>query len=268
MTPTPSPALLLIGGMDTSGGAGVIRDTMVAAGFGLTPRVVVTAVTAQTDAEVVDIHVVPTANVSAQVRAAGTGPVGAVKIGMLARARIVSGVAAALPRAPLVLDPVLVSTSGRRLLDFAGLEALIAELLPRTDLLTPNLQELDAIAAKLGIPGHAPERQKVAACLRHGCRAVLVKGGHSADPGSSIDRLYRRGHVPVEFRSRRYPFNLRGTGCHLASGIAAGLCRGEGLEKAIGQARDHLVQRFEDAKSRAPETPGSTAAPSPPNSLK
>ncbi|WP_102222878.1 bifunctional hydroxymethylpyrimidine kinase/phosphomethylpyrimidine kinase [Acidimangrovimonas sediminis] len=244
------PALLLIGGMDSSGGAGIVRDTVTVARFGLTPRVVVTAVTAQTDAAVEDLHPVPAASVAAQMQATTRGTVGAVKIGMLGRAGIVRAVAAALPSAPLVLDPVLAASSGRALLDPQGVAALIAELLPRVTLLTPNLPELDRLGHALGLPEGVDEGAKAAACLDRGCGAVLVKGGHGTDPARCEDRLYRPGTAPQVFSAPRQPVALRGTGCHLASAIAAGLCHGADLAEAIIRAREDLARRFASAPPR------------------
>lgn len=241
-------ALLLIGGIDSSGGAGITRDTAVAARFGIVPRVVVTAVTAQSDAQVTNIHPVSPESVRAQIEAASVAPLGAVKIGMLCDGRAVRTIAAALPAVPLILDPVLAASSGQKLIDEEGLECLLSALLPRTTLLTPNLGELDEIARRLGVPRDASEIMKVGACLRRGCKAVLVKGGHSSEAHRSTDRLYLKVGAPIAFPGRRFPFDLRGTGCHLATAIATGLCQGQELVAAIRRGKRDLAKRFRDAE--------------------
>ena len=235
------PAVLFIGGMDSSGGAGLLRDCATAAECGVTPRVAVTAVTAQTDRGVLSVHPVPPEVVAAQIAAAG--PVSAVKIGMLCSARIVSAVCDALPAVPCVLDPVVRSSSGHPLIDGDGIGLLLARLLPRVDLLTPNLPELAVLAGKLGASAQ-PEPCQVAALHRAGCRSVLVKGGHATDDTGCEDRLYQRGAAVVRFCDTRLPGTLRGTGCQLASAIAAGLAQGAPLSEAVTAARARVRQRF------------------------
>lgn len=242
------PALLCIGGMDSSGGAGLLRDAATAAEFGLTCRVAVTAVTAQTDRAVSAVNPVPPDVVAAQIFAAAPGA-GAVKIGMLGDGAIVDAVAAALAGAlrdvPLVLDPVLRSSSGRDLLDRAGLAALVDTLLPRAMLLTPNLPELRALGDWMDLPPTATEDAIVAALQARGAGAVLVKGGHAETAGEARDRLYLPAGGGVrDFTAPRHARALRGTGCHLASAIAAGLALGHPLEGAIARAKASVAARF------------------------
>lgn len=239
-----SSAVLFIGGMDSSGGAGLSRDCATAAEVGVEARVAVTAVTAQNDRAVTAIHPVPPDVVTAQIAAAEE--VAAIKIGMLCSARIVDAVAAALPRAPRVLDPVLKSSSGRDLLDAEGIDLLVARLLPATDLLTPNLPELSVLARHLGVTA-ADETACVEALFAHGCGAVLVKGGHAAPTPSSEDRLYVAGAPPARFSRPRIGVDLRGTGCFLASAIAAQLSCGNDLHGSIDAAKDLLHARFQRA---------------------
>lgn len=227
-------AVLLIGGLDSSGGAGLLRDVAAAAEQGVAARVAATAVTAQGAGGVRAVAPVPPEVIAAQIRAAGE--VGAVKIGMLVDAARVAAVAGALPRAPLVLDPVLAASAGGALLDGAGLAALLARLAPRAALITPNLPELAAIGAALGVS------DPVAALLAGGCGAVLVKGGHGAG-AAAIDRLHQPRGV-TEFAAPRRAGDLRGTGCQLAAGIAAGLARGRGLAEAITAAKAAVSARF------------------------
>ncbi|WP_445679165.1 hydroxymethylpyrimidine/phosphomethylpyrimidine kinase [Radicibacter daui] len=236
--------VLLVGGMDSSGGAGLLRDTATLAGIGVPARVAVTAVTAQTDHAVTASHPVPPEVVAAQIAAAGPN-LGAIKIGMLATVGIVQAVAAALPSAPLVLDPVLRSSSGADLLDSAGTVLLVERLLPRVSLLTPNLLELQVLAGLLGVAEGEASEHIARALLAQGCGAVLVKGGHDTeDTRLSADTLYRRDDEPVTFASPRYPGTLRGTGCQLASGIAGCLALGHPLVEAIRRAKGLVDARF------------------------
>lgn len=239
-------AVLAIGGMDSSGGAGLLRDAATLADGGVMARVAVTAVTAQRADAVPAIQPVPPAIVAAQIAAAG--PVGAVKIGMLANAGIVAAVAGALPPVPVVLDPVLAASAGPALIDAEGVARMLAELLPRATLLTPNRPELAALARALD----ATAEGAVAALLARGCRAVLVKGGHDDDPAASTDCLYRPGQPPLTFAAPRIAGTLRGTGCQLASAIAARLALGDNLPAAIAAAKAQVQRRF----AASPPRPG------------
>lgn len=237
-----TPRVLLVGGTDSSGGAGLARDIATVARMGAETRIAVTAVTAQTDARVSAVIAVPPEGVAAQVGAAGS--VDAVKIGMLGSAPVVAAVAGALPCAPLVLDPVLASTSGHALLDARGMDALIADLLPRTAVLTPNLPELRMLSLRLGLEDGADEGTSVRALMARGCRAVVVKGGH-AEPGSHCeDRLHLAGGAIRIFRGPRHDVALRGTGCQLASAISVTLGRGGDLCTAVSTARALVMSRF------------------------
>lgn len=222
-------AVLCIGGLDSSGGAGLLRDAATVAGLGVAVRAAASAVTAQGPGGVAAVQPVDPATLAAQIAAAG--PVAAVKTGMLCDAARVRAVAAALPDAPLVLDPVLAASSGRALLDPGGVAAMLDLLVPRAALVTPNGPERDALAALLGVaPADLP-----AALLDRGCGAVLVKGGHGGGP-SCEDVLHDAGGRR-RFRAPRLPGGARGTGCTLASAVAARLARGGGLAEAVADAR-------------------------------
>lgn len=233
--------VLFIGGMDSSGGAGLMRDCTMARDCGVDARVAVTAVTAQSVTEVSAVHPVPPEVVAAQIAAAG--PVAAVKIGMLGTTPIVEAVAAALPDVPCVIDPVLRSSSGRDLLDRDGLDLLLACLVPRATVITPNLPELAALADRLGLTAR-DERTCVDALLGRGCHAVLVKGGHSKHPDISEDRLYIGDAPPLSFAAPRIGMTLRGTGCQLASAIASYPLRRDNLPEAVAAAKSRVQSRF------------------------
>ncbi|OLP58009.1 hypothetical protein BJF93_13245 [Xaviernesmea oryzae] len=271
----PAPRVLVIAGADSSGGAGVARDLETLSAFGVRACLAVTAVTAQTHREVTEISAVAPALVAEQMRTAfAADAVHAVKIGMLATSGTVAAVADALdawPDVPVVLDPVIASSSGRLLLSEDGLATLLQRLLPRATLVTPNLPELGLLAAGLAAapdasrsaPKGAPAARENAAGLQgvsaaiaspaarllaHGAAALLVKGGHD-EGDEAIDCLLRTGQPAQRFASARLPVSLRGTGCMLASAIAAGLARSEDLTDAVSQGKAYLTRRFEVAEN-------------------
>ncbi|MET3614858.1 hydroxymethylpyrimidine/phosphomethylpyrimidine kinase [Rhizobium aquaticum] len=174
--------ILIIAGSDSSGGAGIIRDVETVTAFGLNAAVAVTAVTAQSDRRVTAVQAMEPTLVKAQMTAAlESGEIRAIKIGMLANAGIVAAVADVLerhPSLPVVLDPVLASTSGRALLEPDGVRLMIERLLPRADLVTPNLPELGLLT------GAGDFTASVEALLQLGVRAALIKGGHAEDAGA------------------------------------------------------------------------------------
>lgn len=223
--------LLIIAGTDSSGGAGLTRDTAVAADFGVTVCPVVTAVTAQTNASLYSAHTIAPDLIRAQVETAlSGGQVRGVKIGMLGNEATVQVVAETLKDAdlPIVLDPVLRSTSGGTLLSETGTKALLKDLLAITTLVTPNLEELANLS---GLP-EAPIAEQVHALQ---ATAVLVKGGHGRG-AYSTDTLCHAGETR-EFSAPRLKVQRRGTGCSLATAIACGLTQGLSLEDSCANAR-------------------------------
>jgi hydroxymethylpyrimidine/phosphomethylpyrimidine kinase len=240
----PAP-VLFIGGMDSSGGAGILRDAATALELGAACRVAVTAVTAQSDQRVTALHPVPVQIIAAQIALGAEAELGAVKIGMLGTCATVDLVARSLPPAPVVLDPVLRSSSGRALLEPEAMALLLDRLLPQVTLLTPNVPELAALADAMGVGGDAATC--VQALLDRGCAAVLLKGGHAAQAALCEDWLYMAGQDRLVFSAQRFDVDLRGTGCQLASAIAVHLARGLGLVEAVDRAKAMLTQRFREA---------------------
>ena len=227
-------SVLIIAGLDSSTGAGIARDLAVLADHGIAARVAATAVTAQDSAGLCHVHAVPPDMVAAQIRAAG--PMAVAKLGMLVNAGIVAAIADALLELPFVLDPVLATSAGAVLLDAAGRAAMIARLFPRAALVTPNLPEA------ITLTGLAPEASRNAlatAFFAMGARAILLKGGH-ADGAEAVDWLLRPNVAPLSFTAPRKPGTRRGTGCTLATAIAAHLARGDDLARACGYAKDCL----------------------------
>ena len=231
---------LTIAGSDSSGGAGIQADLKTFAALGVYGASVITALTAQNTTGVSGIHAVPAGFVTAQIDAVFSDlDVKAVKIGMVAQLATIDAIAAGLMRwSPrhVVLDPVLVATSGDRLLADDAVERLRTGLIPRASLITPNLPEA---AALLGEPVASDEAAIVRQgqrLLQLGCPAVLVKGGH-AEGSESIDYLVS-GHGALALPAPRIATgNTHGTGCSLSSAIAAGLAKGEDLETAIRAAK-------------------------------
>lgn len=248
---SPSPAreaphVLIVAGSDSSGGAGIVRDVEAVAAFCLKACVAVTAVTAQTHDKVWSVTPVPADTVAEQMWAAlAANPVRAIKLGMLGNAAIAEEVANVLadhPDIPVVLDPVLVSSSGAILLEPAGIEVLLHRLLPVCALITPNLPELAVLAGTA--TNSSSDIEKAAARLFSlGARAVLAKGGH-AEGAEAVDALYSNGQQTLTFSGRRYPGTLRGTGCMLSSAIAAGLAQALTLETAVAKAKSYLTRKF------------------------
>jgi hydroxymethylpyrimidine/phosphomethylpyrimidine kinase len=241
-------AVLVIAGTDSSGGAGLTRDVATLAHFRVEALCAVTAVTAQTDAAVVSITRLPAASVRAQIAAAlATGRVGAIKTGMLGDGEIVEAVAAALPpHLPLVVDPVLAATSGGALLDHAGRAALSARLLPRATLLTPNLEEA---AQLLGTQPARSEEEIIAqgrALCARGAAAVLVKGGHAQLPCATDWLITADG--ARSFSAPRSAAQRRGTGCALASAIAAGVVAGFELAAACARAKSYVSELLQHSR--------------------
>jgi hydroxymethylpyrimidine/phosphomethylpyrimidine kinase len=244
-------AVLVIAGSDSSGGAGLVRDVRTLARFGTEVLCAVTAVTVQSDSAVTAVHPVPPDTVRAQIEAAlATGRVGAIKIGMLGTGAIALTVAACLPpreQVPIVLDPVLASSSGAALLDAGGREALRESLVPRATLVTPNIPEA---AALLGSELATTEEEllhQARAWLALGPAAVLIKGGHGSG-SEAVDLLLSAGRSPRRLVASRSAKTQRGTGCALASGIAAGLAEGLELGDACERAKHHVLELLQQGE--------------------
>lgn len=237
------PAILVVAGSDSSGGAGLQADLRTCAAFNVHATSVITAVTAQTDNEVRAVHAVPAEVIAAQLDAAfDTRAIGAVKLGLLARAPTVTAVADSLrrrPSVPVVLDPVMIASSGGRLLDAEALAVLREQLLPKVDCLTPNLAEAAALLGGDEAGDEAAMQAQGRALLAVGPRAVLVKGGHAALP-EAVDLLVSADGVKRFASPWVRAGRARGTGCTLSTAIAAALAHGAPLAQAVAQAKRHL----------------------------
>lgn len=241
------PRVLVAAGLDPSGGAGLVADLEALAAVGAAGWAVATALTAQGPKGAQGFEPVAETMLLAQIDALLTGRERprAIKTGMLGSARLARALADRfsrrdLARIPLVVDPVLAASSGASLFDHAGLgpETALAPILARARLVTPNLQELAALADR----GVLSDEAAVEAARALPCRAVLVKGGHR--PGAPVDLLVE-GRRVTRFAGRRRQGTKRGTGCRLASAIAGLLARGATLEEAIRGGK-RLVEHYLD----------------------
>ncbi len=241
------PAVLSIAGSDSSGGAGIQADIKTIAACGLYAETAICALTAQNTCGVRSVLTVDPSFVAAQIDAVFEDiPPAAVKVGMVSSAAVVEAVAERLVRwgaRNVVVDPVMVATSGARLIDEDAAGALTARLLPLARVITPNIPEAEALT---GRPIASPADQERAAgllCVNLGC-AALVKGGHGTagaddvlaepDPDGSAPRVTWFRHARIETG------NTHGTGCTLSSAIACGLARGLELTDAVRRAKDYL----------------------------
>jgi len=238
-----TPTALSIAGSDPSGGAGVQADLKTFADHRVYGMAALTALTAQNTVGVTGVHAVPPAFVRSQLDAVFADiPPAAIKIGMLGDAATIHAVAAALADqgAPVVLDPVMVATSGAALLQPRAEEALIEALVPLATVITPNRPE----AARLGLLADPQGWARA-----HGV-AVLLKGGHD-DGDIVVDTLFEPGGAAHRVRHARIATrHTHGTGCTLSSALAARLARGEPLHEAmVGAVRyvHALLERSADA---------------------
>jgi hydroxymethylpyrimidine/phosphomethylpyrimidine kinase len=237
----PKPNVLAIAGSDSGGCAGVQADLKTFAAFGVHGLSVITAVTAQDSARVAAIHRVPAAHVAAQLAAIFSDfDIAAIKIGMLASVATLNAVVDLLRarRAHnVVVDPVLVSSSGAALFPPHAVGRLRRALFPLADLLTPNVPEAEAILGRRiarveDLPHAASD------LLETGARAVLLKGGHLR--GDAVHDVLVDARSIWRFTHERLPRSVRGTGCTLSSAIACGLAEAMALHRATDRAEEYL----------------------------
>jgi len=243
---TTGPVALTIAGSDPSGGAGIQADLRTFAAFGVHGASVVTALTAQDTRRVRAIAEVTPAFVAQQLDAVlDDFEVRAAKTGMLHRAPVIDVVVARLHTRPLphlVVDPVMVATSGDPLLEPEGIAALRERLLPLATLVTPNLHEAEVLTGR-AVTTVAEMREAARALVALGARAALVKGGHLA--GDAVDVLYDGRGFRELGAPRQEGRRLHGTGCVLSAAITAGLARGSDLAEAVAEAKRFVTLAIE-----------------------
>ncbi|QDH17296.1 bifunctional hydroxymethylpyrimidine kinase/phosphomethylpyrimidine kinase [Swingsia samuiensis] len=242
--------VLTIAGSDSGGGAGIQADlkTITAlGGFGMSA---ITALTAQNTVEVKEVHTVPVSFIRKQIQAVVTDlGVDCFKTGMLASAEIVHAVADELDNwkgIPLVLDPVMVSTSGSSLLAPDAISAVIERLLPRSTIVTPNIPEAEMMTG-IEIKTLSDMRRAAAILQQKGANSVLLKGGH-LESDTLIDLLVLKNGTEIVLTSTKIKTrHTHGTGCTLASAIAVGVAQGYAAEKAVRRGSDYLRQALLNA---------------------
>ena len=238
------PVALTIAGSDSGGGAGIQADLKTFQAFGVFGASAVTAITVQNTLGVTGVHAVPVETVRAQIRAVAEDlPPAACKTGMLATAELVRAVAESIRAHRLpnyVLDPVMVATSGDRLLDADAERTIVAELVPLAALVTPNLDEA-ALLVGAPVDDEASMRRAAAALVEMGAGAALLKGGHLRGP-ELVDVLFDGREWHAWRRPRLHTRSTHGTGCTLSAGAAAGLAHGRPLRRAVEDALE-FVQR-------------------------
>lgn len=239
------PVALTIAGSDSSGGAGIQADLKTFSALGVYGATAITAITAQNTMGVRSVHAIPAQMVHEQIVATieDIKPK-VIKIGMLANEEIVCIVAKTLQQypIPIILDPVMVSSSGHSLLSTAAQTTIKEQLIPMAHLITPNIPEMEALASTtLNTPNEKLEAARYLISL--GARAILLKGGHEeGDTKSDILYQYNNGEIVVTHFSTPTVTtrNIHGTGCTLSSAIAAHIARGYNLREAISKAKSYI----------------------------
>jgi len=240
---------LTIAGSDSGGGAGIQADLKAFHAFGVFGISAITAITVQNTLGVTGVHLIPADTVRAQITAVATDlRPAACKTGMLGTTEIVRAVAAAIEEHALpnyVLDPVMVSTSGARLLDAGAERAILESLIPLCAVVTPNLDEAEIL---VGRPVRTPTEMLRAAedLVRAGAGAALLKGGHGT--GEIVVDILFDGREHHRWERPRLPArNTHGTGCTLSAAIAAGLARGLDVSAAVSRALEFVHRAIETA---------------------
>lgn len=239
------PSVLTIAGSDSGGGAGIQADLKTISALGCFGTTAITAITVQNTRGVTAIHSVPAAVVGGQIKAVLTDIIpAAIKIGMVHSLELVETIAQVLksyPEIPIILDPVMVATSGDKLIQDDTIMGLKTSLFPISALITPNLDEASILA---NMPIHTIADMRIAGVkiMNLGCKAVLLKGGHLKS--TQLTSVYFRADGKVkEFTFNRVDTNnTHGSGCTLSSAIASFLAQGLDLGLAIAKAQDYVNQ--------------------------
>ncbi len=245
-----TPIAVTIAGSDSGGGAGIQADLKTFSALGVYGASVITALTAQNTRGVTAIHDVPASFVADQIDAVFSDlDVGAVKIGMVSQAAVIEAVAAGLTRwrqGKVVIDPVMIATSGDRLLAPDAVDVLKRVLIPRALVLTPNLPEAAALLDAPLANSETEMRDQGERLLALGARAVVIKGGHGTG-AESADLLIEPTSFTRLASDRIATKNTHGTGCTLSSAIAAGLAKGLDLATAVRAAKLYVTDALKAA---------------------
>ena len=243
---TPS-TVLIIAGNDPSGGAGICADIQAVTSLGCHPAPVITTLTVQDTGNALRVQTVDPDLVTAQITAVlNDMPVAAIKLGLLGSAAIGGAVASVLtdfPGVPIVLDPVFIAGGGARLAEGALIEVYLHNLIARAAIITPNAQEI-----RLLVPGAESAEEFVAGLLALGCKHVLLKGGDENTPEVN-NILFHEGGRSTRFSWERLHGKFHGSGCTLASAIAACLATGMSMQEAVYQAQLFTWHALQDSYS-------------------
>ena len=236
---------LTIAGSDSGGGAGIQADLKTFSALGVYGASVITALTAQNTLGVTAIHDAPADFVTAEIDAVFSDlAINAVKIGMLSRTDIIAAVARGVKQwSPpfVVLDPVMVATSGDRLIRDDAITSITRDLFPLATLITPNLAEAATLLDRPMARDEAEMKQQGQALIARGAQAVLMKGGHGSGT-TSIDLLVTATEIKSFSAPRIDTKNTHGTGCTLSAAIAAGLAKGLSLIDAVAEAKAYVTK--------------------------
>lgn len=242
------PTGITIAGSDSCGGAGIQADLKTFSALGVYGMSVITAITAQNTKKICGIQAVDAEVIKNQIDLLFEDfEVDAVKIGMVYRAETVSILADALRRYRprwIVLDPVLISTSGNRLLEDAAVESMVSQLFPLANLVTPNIPETEFLTRR-PIRSENDFEQAAQAFLQMGCSAILIKGGHGEGKNKTDRYFSKEGDNRLFVHPTIESQNTHGTGCTLSSAIAAFLALGNPMPLAIEKAENYLAQAIE-----------------------
>ncbi len=245
------PIVVTIAGSDSSGGAGIQADLKTFSALGVYGASVITALTAQNTTGVSAIHIPPADFIYEQMKAVFTDlDVKAVKIGMLGNAKIIETVTHALKEfysGPVILDPVMVATSGDQLLSDNAEYILKSLLLPRADLITPNLHEAAHLLNGSLAKDEGEMRSQLQELVKLNSQAVLLKGGHLESSNDALDLLFDGANYHSFSKTRIKTQNTHGTGCTLSSAIAANIAKGESLIKAVEEAKNYVNEAIKHA---------------------
>lgn len=236
--------ILTIAGSDCSGGAGIQADIKTISALGGYAASAITAITVQNTCGVTDIHPIPASYVKGQINAVMTDiKPASIKIGMVNDIEIISAIASSINQYKpkfIVFDPVMVSTSGCKLIEDKAIEAIKTELIPLSTIITPNLSEAMVLT---GLHIENAEEMTIAGqkILELGCNAVLIKGGH-LNGNDMCDVLCIKGeNQPYIFTATKVlSNNTHGTGCTLSSAIATYLALGETLQESVRKAKEYV----------------------------
>ncbi|MET3589408.1 hydroxymethylpyrimidine/phosphomethylpyrimidine kinase [Bartonella silvatica] len=242
------PSILIVAGTDPTGGAGIIRDIETAAHFQIKASLAITCVNVQDDNHVAEICPMSEKLVATQMRTAlKANSISAIKIGMTGTQAIITAISDVLeeyPHIPVILDPVLVASSGGKLTTEKIIEKMTNKLLPHIDLLTPNRDELALLSQSPRASHHKQAIQQAKKLLSFGPRSILIKGGHANDP-LATDSLIDKTNV-IDISTPRLTGTMRGTGCILSSAIAAHLALNKSMTESVKSAKIYIQTLLSD----------------------